>query len=204
MNSAIDQNRWNDAQSMELWHMQRDTANEECHKHGTEVIFSGHFNINYLKDFAGKTIVESGGGRFPHVTFCGGVKNKISVEPLFDGLDDHAKKYQLDNGVQVVQCAFEDYEKPEDLDVDEVWFFNVLQHVRDPELQIKKGKEIAKVVRVFEPINVPTDIAHPHIFDVEFFERHFPESEVKKYIPDPKWAPFFGTECAYLVWEKQL
>ena len=76
--------------------------------------------------------------------------------------------------------------------------------MRDPDLQIKKGKEIAKVVRVFEPINVPTDIAHPHIFDVEFFERHFPESEVKKYIPDPKWAPFFGTECAYLVWEKKV
>jgi hypothetical protein len=202
MNQSVDQNRWNDAQSMELWHMLRDTANEECHMHGTKVIFEDHFNIDYQSYFKNKTIVESGGGRFPHVIFCDGVKNKISVEPLFDKLDEYSQKYQVDNGVQVIQCAFEDYKKPDDLIVDEVWFFNVLQHVKDPILQIKKAKEISKTIRVFEPINVPTDTAHPHIFDVNFFEKHFPESIVKKYIPDPKFAPFFGTECAYLVWEK--
>jgi len=200
--SSIDETRWDDAQSMELWHMHRDTAKEDCHEHGTNVIFKEHFNLNYKKDFIGKTIVESGGGRFPHVAFCGGVKRKISVEPLYRKLDDYCKQFQNNMGIEVIECGFEAYEPENGLDIDEVWFFNVLQHVRDPELHIKKAKEISKAVRVFEPINVPTDTAHPHMFDIEFFEHFFPESEVKKYIPDPKFAPFFGTECAYLEWVK--
>jgi hypothetical protein len=203
MTNKINDETWDKAQNTELWHMMRDTADEECHRHGTEVIFNHHFGVDYKTYFKDKTIVESGGGRFPHVTFCDGAKNKISVEPLFDSLDEYSKKYQLDNGVQVVTGAFEDYDPPEDLDVDEVWFFNVLQHVKDPSYQIEKGKEIAKVVRVFEPLNIPTDAAHPHMFDASFFEERFPDTEVKIYQPDPKWFPFFGAECAYLVWEKE-
>jgi hypothetical protein len=201
---SIEKDQWTNAQSLELWHMLHDTAKEDSHEHGTKVIFKNHFSLDYKKDFIGKTIIESGGGRFPHVAFCDGVKNKISVEPLFDRLDEYSKKYQLDHGVQVIQSAFEDYEPDEDLEIDEVWFFNVLQHVKDPELQIKKAKQIAKVVRVFEPIHVPTDTAHPRMFDLEFFESYFPKEIVKRYTPDPSLAPFFGCECAYLVWEKDV
>ena len=148
--SSIDETRWDDAQSMELWHMHRDTAKEDCHEHGTNVIFKEHFNLNYKKDFIGKTIVESGGGRFPHVAFCGGVKRKISVEPLYSKLDDYCKQFQNNMGIEVIECGFEEYEPENGLDIDEVWFFNVLQHVRDPELQIKKAKEICAICPVLK------------------------------------------------------
>ena len=50
-----------------------------------------------------------------------------------------------------IASAFEDWET--ELIFDEVWFFNVLQHVIDPARLESFGK-IASVVRVFEPVDI--------------------------------------------------
>ena len=39
-----------------------------------------------------------------------------------------------------------------DEQVDETWFFNVVQHVLDPKEQLELAKKTSKVVRVFESI----------------------------------------------------
>jgi 2-polyprenyl-3-methyl-5-hydroxy-6-metoxy-1,4-benzoquinol methylase len=44
----------------------------------------------------------------------------------------------------------------------EVWIYNVLQHVQDPELIIQNAKRLAPTLRIFEWINIPVCPGHPH------------------------------------------
>lgn len=45
---------------------------------------------------------------------------------------------------------------------DEVWIYNVLQHVRDPERVIHVAQRAAPVIRLFEWIDIPPYPGHPH------------------------------------------
>lgn len=45
---------------------------------------------------------------------------------------------------------------------DECWQYNVAQHVIDPEAVIAAAKRCAKVLRIFEWIETPTNVGHPH------------------------------------------
>ena len=45
---------------------------------------------------------------------------------------------------------------------DEVWFYNCLQHTDDPGLIIKNALKAAKVLRLFEWIDIPAHEGHPH------------------------------------------
>ena len=56
-----------------------------------------------------------------------------------------------------------------DEQVDETWFFNVVQHVLDPQEQLELAKKTSKVIRVFESIESATDEAHPHFITKETF-----------------------------------
>lgn len=57
---------------------------------------------------------------------------------------------------------------------DEVWMYNCLQHVDDPELIIKNGFDVLKpggVFRIFEWIDTEINEAHPHSLTSEDFHR---------------------------------
>ena len=45
---------------------------------------------------------------------------------------------------------------------DEVWIYNCLQHVIDPQQIIKNAKKAAPVLRIFEWLDVPAHEGHPH------------------------------------------
>lgn len=45
---------------------------------------------------------------------------------------------------------------------DEVWIYNVLQHVKDPELIIKNAQYEAPIIRIFEWIDLSPHEGHPH------------------------------------------
>lgn len=44
----------------------------------------------------------------------------------------------------------------------EAWVYNVLQHVMDPEKIIQVAKRAARVIRLFEWIDIPPHPGHPH------------------------------------------
>jgi 2-polyprenyl-3-methyl-5-hydroxy-6-metoxy-1,4-benzoquinol methylase len=46
---------------------------------------------------------------------------------------------------------------------DEAWIYNVLQHVQDPEQIVANALQAAKVVRIFEWIDLPPHLGHPHM-----------------------------------------
>ncbi len=50
---------------------------------------------------------------------------------------------------------------------DEAWIYNVLQHVKDPELVVKNALKQAKVVRIFEWLDAGVSEGHPHNLNQE-------------------------------------
>jgi hypothetical protein len=50
---------------------------------------------------------------------------------------------------------------------DECWIYNCLQHVSDPELIARNVLELARTIRIFEPVNVPISDGHPQFLTKE-------------------------------------
>jgi hypothetical protein len=199
MVEIISKERWNDAQLGEVNHY--DYGNEESYKNSAYIILRDHFQIDPETDLVNKKILESGGGCYPAVYFCKGLKKAVNVEPLYDKFPDYIKALLTNSKIECISTGFEDHK--ERLKFDEVWFFNVLQHVRDPYTQIQNAKDIANVIRVFEPIDTSTNNEHPHSFSIEFFKEQFPDTEVKMY-HGGSVARFHGANCAYLTWTKNV
>lgn len=50
---------------------------------------------------------------------------------------------------------------------DEVWLYNVLQHVRDPEQVVARARKAGKVLRIYEWLEIPADEMHPHTLHMD-------------------------------------
>lgn len=50
---------------------------------------------------------------------------------------------------------------------DEVWIYNCLQHVTDPEKIIKNALKAGKILRIFEWVDIPAHEGHPHMLTEE-------------------------------------
>jgi hypothetical protein len=182
MIKPITESRWREAQVAEL------TATSYDLKRSRE---SYGYVFNYLGmsfNQEGKTIAEIGCGPFPAVMFCENVRATV-FEPLF------SKPAHCGGNILWEQVAFENYEH--NLTADEVWLFNVLQHVRDPEIIITRAKQYAPVIRFFEPVDYPTCIYHPHTFTEADFHRWFGDA-VRRYID--RLPGFFDADCCYGTW----
>jgi len=199
MVESVSQERWEQALSGELNHY--DYSNKENYRRASIIILQDHFSIDIEKDLVGLKILESGGGAYPSVSICSGLKKAVNVEPNYDNFPEHVKDNLKSINVECISVGFEDYTGRAKFD--EVWFFNVLQHVRDPFLQIENAKKIANTIRVFEPIDTAVNNEHPHSLSAKFFEEQFPNTEVKIYNGGSIHG-FHGANCAYLTWKKDV
>jgi hypothetical protein len=199
MIEKISQERWEKAQLGEVHHYLYNN-NEEDYKRSALIILENYFALDVEKDLREKKILESGGGCYPASYFCTGFKKAVNVEPLCNEFPEEIKTKLKNKNIECISTPFEEYKTRSRFD--EVWFFNVLQHVKDPIAQIENAKKLAKTIRVFEPLDTAINNEHPHSFSIEFFREQFPDTEVKKYIggSTPK---FHQASCAYLVWNKQ-
>lgn len=142
-------------------------------------------------------IIEIGCADVPALSMCSKFRWGIILEPMpspiLQKLLSEAKET-----IRLMPVAAEDFEFPE---VEEVWLFNVLQHVIDPETIIDKSKRAAQTIRFFEPINTPTDKCHLHSFTLDYFRDVFGDC-VKEYRAKDGVRNFHEQECAYGVWKK--
>jgi hypothetical protein len=195
MVEAISRERWQSAQVDEL--VDYDYGHEESYKNSSRIILQDYFGINPETDLVDKKIIESGGGCYPSIYFCVGLSKAVNVEPLYDQFPEHVQQKLVDANIQSVSTGFEDYKGKTKFD--EAWFFNVLTHVMDPSLQIQIAKRIAKTVRIFEPLNTAINNEHPHSLDLEFFQKEFPDTELKVYQGGTK-ERFHQANCVYLTY----
>lgn len=185
--------------SKERWFLAQQSE-RRCHaldfKEGFAHYREAYQNIfRYLgmeTDQHSKIILEIGPADFPALAYCSNYQG-IIIEPM---MSDHLVQFCGLNEIELITTPAEETNLP---DVDEVWLFNLLQHVIDPDLLIAKCKAASDVVRFFEPVDYPTCVYHPHTFSQDDFARWF-DGCVQRYTD--RLARFFDNDCCYGTWEK--
>lgn len=115
--------------------------------------------IHYSLDVGGKRILDIGGGPASLLLKTNLSKGKV-VDPIeypFWTRERYAVK-----GINVSVRRGEDFDPIDENAWDEVWIYNCLQHADDPGLIIENAKRYAKVLRIFEWVDIPPHPGHPH------------------------------------------
>lgn len=154
------------------------------------------------KDLCQKTIMEVGPADIPALAFCKNYSDRsVIVEPMpSDHLEiiTHAMPVTIINmPAEIIVTAGG---QP---NMDEIWLFNLLQHVMDPNRVVEVCKDClvpGGVIRFFEPINTEIDTCHPHSMTQQDYIEWFGDA-VRIYSPPVAVRDFHTHPCAYGVWE---
>ena len=152
------------------------TADKETAIKDYALSYEQYFSyVETSKNQKGKSIIEIGCADIPALYFCSDYNQSYIIEPMPSAI---LTELIQDKQIILFSDPSEELEFPK---VDEIWLFNVLQHVIDPDVIINKAKESASVIRFFEPINCVMDICHLHYFTLDYFIGHFGLDAVKHY-----------------------
>jgi len=111
----------------------------------------------YNIDVNGMTILDVGGGPTSILLKCNNFERAKVVDPM-------TMPAWVLMRYKVAKIGFE-RKCGEDLTEtgwDECWIYNVLQHTQDPQTVIFNMQKAAKLIRLFEWIDTPTNVGHPH------------------------------------------
>lgn len=143
-----------------------------------------------------KKVLEIGSGVFGALTFCNNTENSFIIEPL--DFPENVTNVYKDKGIAILKGMVEELDLPQ---VDEIYLFNVMQSIWQPEIFIKKLKKVAKKIYFLEPIDTSVDVLHLHSYTFDDFRNFFGEEAVSQYnggsIPQ-----FHSANCAYGIWDK--
>jgi hypothetical protein len=188
---AINKERWDIAQKEEKLHHTHENLEEAIIK--WKDIYDFYFRyLNIDFDLKNKTILEIGPARISALLYCDNYQHSFIVEPT--EYEDTTKLYS-EKPISFIREIYENCESPK---VDEIWLFNVLQHVVDPDEFIEKCKKNTKVIKFFEPINTPIETHHPHSFTFDDYTKYFGVS-TKLY--NGSTEKYHTADCVYGVYE---
>lgn len=111
----------------------------------------------YIEHFSGKRVLDIGGGPVSLLLKTPGVIGTV-VDPLPYPTWVYMRYDAA--GIASRVAPGETIADPMD-SFDEVWIYNVLQHVDDPEAILRHALRVAPVIRLFEWINLPAYPGHP-------------------------------------------
>lgn len=116
-------------------------------------------------DLSGISVLDIGGGPVSMLlkTVNGG--NLVVLDPCKYPTWVH-ERYKA-AGIFYRVVAGEDADDEISSSFDEVWIYNVLQHVQDPEKIVANARKIGRSVRIFEWIDFPAHVGHPHELKAE-------------------------------------
>jgi len=192
LKEAISIERWEQAQIGEkIFHNM--LSNEESYliyKNSYEKYFK-YLNIDL--DLNGRSIIEIGPAKFAGILSCKNYKKSYIVEPtIYDDISNYYDGKNLD----FIRELYEDCNSPK---VDEIWILNLMQHVKDPDSLIEKAKKNSKIIRFFEPINLPTNLEHPFTFSIDDYKKYFGDSvNIYKSIGE---SNFHEADCVYGIYK---
>lgn len=109
-------------------------------------------------DLQGKSVLDIGGGPASLLLKCVNRGKCVVMDPL--EMPYWVKARYEAAGILVEPEPAEHV--PYDLAFDEAWIYNVLQHCIDPQKVIENAKRAAKIIRIFEWIDTPSNIGHPN------------------------------------------
>ncbi len=108
-------------------------------------------------DLMGRSVIDIGGGPVSLLLKCENFSWATVVDPA--RWPDWVHDRYSTAGIGYRQQEAEDLSCA---NADEAWIYNVLMHVRDPEQIVVKAKEHAKILRIFEWIDIEPYEGHPH------------------------------------------
>ena len=189
MIKKITKKKWKEAQEAEAPFHQY-SMEEGLRLYGFS--YSNHFRyLDIPEDLGYRTIIEVGCAGFPALNWRKNYKG-IVIEPLNT---ETLKTICKGKNILWIKEPVEELDMPK---CDELWLFNVMQHIQDPELFIEKCKESANVIKWFEPIDYPVCVYHPHTFSREDFIRWFGHTQIyKDFVPH-----FHDAICSFGTWKK--
>lgn len=197
----ISKETWHQAQKGEInHHVGNFDLNEQSKSHYNDV-YKNVFKFvdpNFAFDVKNKKILEIGPGVFAALIYCQNTTQSAIVEPM--DLPENVRQFYESRGIKIFKNAVEDLEFEQ---YDEVWVFNVMQHIWNPDVFVAKLKAISKRILFFEPIGTPLDDLHVHSYTLQDFQKYFGENVAKQY--NGRSVPHFHTSnCAYGVWDKSI
>lgn len=180
---------WEKAQAAERRFHSEDFDTGYDHYATSYVQYFKHLGIN--PELLGKNIVEIGPADFPALAYTTNRGDKsLIIEPM---PSEHLNRFNIP---MLAVCA-EDAE----YEADEVWLFNVLQHVIDPYQIVERAKKQSKVIRFFEPIDYGCDECHPWNLTEAMFREWFGDV-VQIWESGQDVVNFHTWKCAYGVWRR--
>lgn len=153
---------WEKAQEWEKswWGNCVNTTGEEkkqllyARKMGLQFFHNGKSPYNI--DMQGKSVLDVGGGPCSLLLKCVNVVGSV-YDPL--KVPQWVRDRYTAAGIGFYN---QKAEMMVNFNNDEIWIYNVLQHVENPESVARNAQKAAKLIRLFEWIDTPTNIGHPH------------------------------------------
>ncbi len=172
MKSNVSEEEWQGCQLYERESWGKDVYltpdNGEVVKQNTYAHYMGLTDSDRFDaiDAKEKSILDVGCGPVSLLLRTKNAKRKVGVEPLHygDDIDEFFKK----NDVELIHLPAErmDFKEKE---FDEAWMYNCLQHVKSPDQILDNMMKSAKILRIFEWLDIPAHPGHPHMFTTEYF-----------------------------------
>ena len=126
---------------------------------------TGMSHWRFTFDMEGKSVIDVGGGPASFLLKCVNVKGTVADPlpyPLWVG-----ERYQA-AGIHFFPVKGEDLK--DSGHYDEVWIYNVLQHVEDPQKVVDNARRYGKLLRFFDWLDTPPHEGHPHTLTKELLD----------------------------------
>lgn len=160
----MSEHEWDEHQDFEAgwWGNCVNTYGEEtkqlsyAHRMGLkQVNTDGHWPVY---DMEGASVLDLGGGPASILLKATNLGRATVVDPC--EYPDWIRQRYTVAGVDYERVPAEQWTS--EVTYDECWIYNVLQHVQDPERIIANARASAMIVRIFEWIDLPPHLGHPH------------------------------------------
>ena len=136
-------------------------------------------------DLKGKSVLDLGGGPTSLLLRCTNFSEAVVVDPL--PVTESVKERYREKGIKLVQLPAEEFVY--DKIYDEIWDYNCLHHVMDPELILRNAMQHCRLLRIYEILYTNRDIMHPQSFTPDFFERILGPGGFTKDMQEPPPSP---------------
>ena len=132
------------------------TANEE-RKHR---VYAALMGIDFLSPQG--RVLDIGAGPVSMLLKCVSRGNCVALDPLMASFPAWVRQRYVAADIEPVTGIGEEAAALFTPVFDEVWVYNVLQHVTDPERVVASARKLAPRVRLFEWVGIPAYDGHPH------------------------------------------
>jgi 2-polyprenyl-3-methyl-5-hydroxy-6-metoxy-1,4-benzoquinol methylase len=196
----IDETRWLEANKAEQvnWdacfrNNEMDTLREISFRR-----YSGIMEIEHEQDLSGLRILDIGAGYTSILPLFKNYGKSAVVDPSYPY--DEIVTYYFKHNITYICMTAEKFLKtnPSIRNFDEIWIYNVLKHVQNPDVILDNLAKRASKIRIAELTDDITDVAHPFIIKPDWLkEKLISISVAQSFHEEHRWfeqPPFGGMQ----------